>query len=136
MTVEVKSLYTPGGKEDRIVAYVEVTIDNVVYEWKAYVPVDRAPQEYVEEIEAKLVAEIQAKDAEWIAIKDSTEVTKEEIVKPDETDYYAARVAEYPSIESQLDALWKGVGSPEYQAMLDIINAIKAKYPKPTVTGK
>ena len=43
--------------------------------------------------------------------------------------YKEQRRNEYPTIEDQLDALWKG--GAEAQAMKDKIMAVKAKYPKP-----
>lgn len=50
--------------------------------------------------------------------------------------YATRRRREYPSIEDQLDALWKsfpagGLG-PEGEAMRQIVQAVKAKYPKTT----
>lgn len=43
--------------------------------------------------------------------------------------YQDSRKAEYPPIGDQLDALWKG--GDEAAKMLEKIQAIKAKYPKP-----
>lgn len=52
--------------------------------------------------------------------------------------YRIRRQAEYPSVGEQLDALWKVIaGMPpgqipaEAQAVLDKVNAVKAKHPKP-----
>jgi hypothetical protein len=44
--------------------------------------------------------------------------------------YIAKRVAEYPTIGDQLDALWKG-GDAQTE-MLAKVMAVKAKYPKVT----
>jgi hypothetical protein len=44
------------------------------------------------------------------------------------SDYGRRRAAEYPSIEDQLDALWKG--GEEMKAMRDRIFSIKEKFPK------
>jgi len=44
--------------------------------------------------------------------------------------YIAKRVAEYPSIGDQLDALWKGGDAAT--EMLAKVQAVKAKYPKVT----
>ena len=44
--------------------------------------------------------------------------------------YVAKRVAEYPTIGDQLDALWKG-GDAQTE-MLAKVMAVKAKYPKVT----
>lgn len=51
--------------------------------------------------------------------------------------YRARRRAEYPAAGEQLDAIWKALaGMPgqlpaEAQAVLDQVNAVKAKHPKP-----
>lgn len=46
------------------------------------------------------------------------------------TDDYAKRRKEsYPSIEDQLDAIWKG--GAEMEAMRKNIAAVKARFPKP-----
>jgi hypothetical protein len=45
------------------------------------------------------------------------------------TEYQRDRVAEYPPIGDQLDALWKG--GEAATAMLAQVQAVKAKYPKP-----
>lgn len=42
--------------------------------------------------------------------------------------YIAKRVAEYPSIGDQLDAIWKGGDAAA--AMLSQVQAVKDKYPK------
>ena len=44
-------------------------------------------------------------------------------------DYAKRRRGEYPPVEEQLDALWKG--GAEAEAMRARIEAVKAKYPKP-----
>ena len=43
--------------------------------------------------------------------------------------YIAKRIAEYPSIGDQLDALWKGGDAAA--EMLAKVQAVKTKYPKP-----
>jgi hypothetical protein len=44
--------------------------------------------------------------------------------------YKQQRVSEYPTIGDQLDALWKG--GDDAAAMLALVQAVKAKYPKGT----
>lgn len=44
-------------------------------------------------------------------------------------DYCEKRALEYPTIQDQLDALWKGGEAAE--AMLKQVLAVKEKYPKP-----
>jgi hypothetical protein len=46
----------------------------------------------------------------------------------DPNAYKAKRVAEYPSIGDQLDALWKGGDAAA--EMLATVQSVKAKYPK------
>ena len=46
--------------------------------------------------------------------------------------YIALRRAAYPPIGDQLDAIWKGGQAQE--EMKALIDAVKAKYPKPEVT--
>jgi len=48
----------------------------------------------------------------------------------DSNAYKAKRLAEYPSIGDQLDALWKGGDAAA--EMLAKVQAVKAKYPKVT----
>ena len=47
----------------------------------------------------------------------------------DAAQYARDRLAEYPSIGDQLDALWKG--GDDAAAMLEQVMAVKARYPKP-----
>jgi hypothetical protein len=47
----------------------------------------------------------------------------------DATVYITKRIAEYPPIGDQLDALWKGGDAAA--AMLATVQAVKTKYPKP-----
>lgn len=47
----------------------------------------------------------------------------------DATAYIAKRIAEYPPIGDQLDALWKGGDTAA--EMLATVQAVKTKYPKP-----
>lgn len=46
-------------------------------------------------------------------------------------EYQKLRAREYPSVQDQLDAIWKG-GQAE-QDMKSRVDAVKAKYPKPGV---
>lgn len=78
-------------------------IDGVQYEL--------SEQEMVEYSQNALLA--QARIAEWEA-----------------QAYARKRQQEYPSIGDQLDALWKGGSAAD--AMLEKIQAVKTKYPKPS----
>lgn len=51
-------------------------------------------------------------------------------------DYAKLRREAYPDVGDQLDAMWKMLANvnpktPEAQAMLDQVAAVKTKYPKP-----
>lgn len=46
-----------------------------------------------------------------------------------EVEYYGKRKIEYPPIEEQLDAIWKG--GDDYDDMKLKIISVKDKYPKP-----
>lgn len=138
-------LQTLSPPEDRAMAHVEVIVNGETYNWQVYVPADKLSNmdQYFAEIEPSVVDDILKKEAEWQALDPKTkelhdplgetivvDIEKSEIVKPTIPDYYAMRRAEYPSIGDQLDALWKGVNSVEFQAVLDQIQQIKDKYPK------
>ena len=142
MSISLEGLATPGGDENRALAYIKVAHNGLTYDWQTFVPPNTDLTTFMAQSEAAIKAQIDAKEAAWAALTPKTrEVTdpitgetktvpieKSEIVRPDIPDYYAKRRAEYPTIGDQLDALWKG---GEAQAnMFDAIVAIKNKYPK------
>ena len=54
--------------------------------------------------------------------------------------YDSRRADEYPPIQDQLDAIWKALAKlqtlpPDTQSMLNEIQAVKDKYPKPCESG-
>jgi hypothetical protein len=65
-------------------------------------------------------------DAEGNAVAYDEAAVQAEI---DATAYIEKRIAEYPPIGDQLDALWKGGDAAA--AMLATVQAVKTKYPKP-----
>lgn len=144
MTIGLKGLYTPPPPEERDIAYLEVVHNGQTYDWMAFIPRGQDIDQSLTNIEQKVYDEIDRKEAEWEALTPKTKIVgnpilgksqevpiqKEEIVKPDNPDYYALRRAEYPSLGDQLDAFWKGPESPEYVTMLSKIAEVKAKYPK------
>lgn len=144
--VSLAGLLTVQEPEDRALAILDVDHNNQKYQWKKYV--DKGVTDltvWLQDISSVVLAEIDAKEAVWDALDPKTKtvidpetseelqvpIPKEDIVKPDIPDYYALRRAEYPSIGDQLDAYWKGVDSPEYTNMLQKIQSVKQKYPKP-----
>lgn len=145
-------LYTPGGSEDRNIAYLNIDYSGNLYDWAIYVPLDTGMElsEYFEYSKTLIQSDIDAKEAQWAALDPKTEavvdpiggesilreIDKSEIVRPDIPDYYAKRRAEYPPLSEQLGAIGKGVDSEEYKAILKKINEVKTKYPKPLDTVK
>lgn len=144
MTVHMTGLFTPPAPESRDIAYLEVTHNGNVYNWSIFIPQGINVGEYIVSIEQRIYNEIDYKEAEWAALDPKTrtitdingdeivvDITKEEIVKPDDPDYYALRRTEYPALGDQLDAFWKGPDSIEYTNMQNKIQEVKLKYPKP-----
>ena len=71
-------------------------------------------------------------DYEYLLPAGSVQITDEEAdalrPQPAELTYADKRVAEYPPIGDQLDALWKGGDAAA--EMLAKVQAVKIKYPK------
>ena len=144
MSVSLEGLMTMSGDETRALAMVKVGHNGQTYDWQIFVPPNTDLSTFINGSEARLKAEIDAKEAEWAALTPKTrettdpmtgetttvDIEKSEIVRPDIPDYYAKRRAEYPSLGDQLDAFWKG--GVEEANMFDRIQAVKAKYPKPS----
>lgn len=125
--------------EDRAIAILKVEHNSQTYDWMTFVPPDTDLATYIAASEARIKAEIDAKEALWAASPKMREVEgingtetvaidKSEIVRADNPDYYAKRRAEYPTLADQLDAMWKGADA--MTAMAAKIAAVKAKYPK------
>ena len=126
--------------EDRAIAILKVEHNSQTYNWMTFVPPDTDLATYIAASEARIKAEIDAKEALWAASPKMREVDgingtetvvidKSEIVRADNPDYYASRRAEYPALGDQLDAMWKGADA--MTAMAAKVAAVKAKYPKP-----
>ena len=125
--------------EDRAIAILKVEHNSQTYDWMTFVPPDTDLAIYIAASEARIKAEIDAKEDLWAASPKMREVEgingtetvaidKSEIVCADNPDYYAKRRAEYPALGDQLDAVWKG--DDAMAAMAAKIAAVKAKYPK------
>lgn len=144
MSVGLKGLFTPPAPETRDIGYLEVVHNGITYDWQIYIPQGTDIAAFLVEKEASIYADIDAKEAQWLALNPKTkvvndpltgeetivEIGKNEIVKPDTPDYYAKRRAEYPSLGDQLDAMWKGTNSQAYADMMNKIQSVKIKYPK------
>ena len=144
MSVSLEGLMTVGGDETRALAIVKVNHNGQDYDWQIFVPEGADLSTFISNSEARLKAEIDAKEAQWAALTPKTRevsdpmtgetttvnIDKSELVRPDVPDYYAKRRAEYPSIGDQLGAQWKG--GQEAADMLAKIQSVKDKYPKPS----
>lgn len=132
--------------EERALAHLEVQHNNNLYKWQVFVPINTLDlNSFIENAKQSILNDIDAKEQAWVNLSPKTrstvdpisgeavevDIQKDEIVKPDIPDYYALRRKEYPSLGDQLDAIWKGVGSPAFSNMIAKIAEIKAKYPKP-----
>jgi len=142
--VSLGGLMSGVANEERALAILQVTHNGQTYEWQAFVPPNTDDLgQFVAEITPRVLAEIDAKEAQWEALDPKTktvedvlsgettvvDIPKSDIVRPDIPDYYAKRRAEYPPLAEQLDAMWKG-GQAQTD-MLAKIQAVKDKYPKP-----
>lgn len=144
IVVNCTGLQTPGGKEDRDIAYLSVQYNENTYDWLLYVPLGVNLGEYIEQNIPKIQADIDAKETAWNNLDPKTRTTtdpitneeiiidirKSEIVKPDFPDYFAKRRDEYPDFRMYLDGVVKN-DQEQIQAYIDACNAVKAKYPKP-----
>jgi hypothetical protein len=142
--INCRGLYTPGGDEERDIAYLDVEYNGNIYDWLIYIPQGANLGNHIESSKTKIQQDIDAKELEWSnhpkvkyeqdlmnpGVTIEVQVLKEEVVKPNYPDYYALRRNEYPEIGDQLDALWKGVDSAEFANVMNKIQEVKQKYPK------
>ena len=142
-TVSLEGLQSGMIGEDRAVAILKVEHNGQTYEWQRFVPAGADLSEFVAGLGASVGAEIDVKEAEWTALtpktreiedpftgeKQTVDIDKSEVVRPEIPDYYAKRRVEYPAIGDQLDAQWKGGDAAT--AMQARIQAVKANNPKP-----
>jgi hypothetical protein len=143
MSVSLEGIASNLLNEERSLAYLKVEHNEQTYDWQLFIPEGVDLSTYLTSKEADIKADIDAKEAAWLALTPKTreivdpfggepkvvDIHKSEIVRPDNPDYYAKRRAEYPSLADQLDAMWKGGDAAT--AMTAKIASIKAKYPKP-----
>lgn len=142
MITGIKNMDLP---EDRLFLYLKVIYNDNEYDWQIFCDNGVHFTDFLtDDIKQKIYTDIQNKENKWNELEPKytvltdpltqeeiqVPINKEDIVKPDIPDYYAKRRAEYPAIGDQLDAFWKGPGSPEYVNMIEKINTIKNKYPK------
>jgi hypothetical protein len=144
MTIRLTGIYTPPLPETRDLAMIEVDHNNITYNWQMYIPQSENIQAYIDSQELRIKAEIDAKEVEWTNLNPrykittnpltgeevKSEISKDEIVCPEIPDYYAKRRDAYPPLGDQIDAIWKGVDSPDFLAIQKKIQEVKATYPK------
>lgn len=142
-SINIVGVQTLDAPEDRILLYLEVIFNNQKYDWIFFCKTSML-ECLTEENKQKIYADILVKEEKWKTLKNQTityqnfdgtttkvPYQKSEVVKPDNPDYYAIRRNLYPSIQEQLDALWKGPDSLDFQNMLKTIQQIKENNPKP-----
>ena len=138
--ISLEGLQSGVAGEDRAIAILKVEHNGQTYDWMTFVPPNTDLATYIAASEARVKAEIDAKEALWAASPKTREVEgingtetvaidKSEIVRADNHDYYASRRMGYPALADQLDAMWKG--GDALTAMSEKIAAVKQKYPKP-----
>ena len=76
------------------------------------------------------ITQIPLTEVELAVIAQAKAIQDAENIELGKTQYQRDRAAEYPPIGDQLDALWKG--GEASTTMLAQVQAVKAKYPKPT----
>ena len=143
MSIALEGLQSGIANEERAVALLKVEYNDQIYNWSLYIPQDVNLPDYITSKESEIYADIDAKESQWEALTPKTreivdpftgetqtsDIDKSEIVRPNFPDYYAKRRTEYPPLSDQLDAMWKG--GDALSNMLQKINAVKSKYPKP-----
>jgi hypothetical protein len=148
MSISLEGLQSFNGytvpPEERALANIKVVVDGQSYDWQIFIPKDTTNiDEFLHSQLSTIQQDIRNKELQWQNLNPKTrtisdpimgnrviDINKSEIVRPDIPDYSTKRRIEYPSIYDQLDALWKGPSSQEYQFMKDHINQIKSKYPR------
>lgn len=139
-TITLTGLYTPPLPETRNIANIDVVHNDLTYQWQIYIPQEADIATYLSDCTARVAAEIEAKEAQWLTVEKTIDtvfgestINKQDIVRPDIPDYYAKRRDAYPPIGEQIGAIFKGADSTDFQTMQLAIQAVKDKYPKPSL---
>lgn len=145
-TISLEGINSPGGNEERTIAYLNVEYNSNTYNWTIFIPnYVTNLSEFLNDANTiiKIENQIQYKEDEWEALDPKTriiedpftgetitiDIQKEEIVRPDIPDNYAKRRLEYPPMVEQIAAMWKGPSSKDYEDIQNKIKQIKYKYP-------
>lgn len=123
--------------------FLKVTHNDEIFDWniRMHPSFEGSFQDYVDQNIDNIHADINLKLEQWnnlnpkvqeienyLGQKVFVEIKKTDIVKPTYPDYYIIRQKEYPSINEQLDAFWKG--GVHQTDMYNKILQIKTKYSK------
>jgi hypothetical protein len=149
-TITLEGLRSVGGDEDRALMDIKVIYNTLTYNWQIYVPRGTTDfNAFIEASKPNIELDIDNKEAAWAALTPKTreiesppgsgnfitvDILKEEIVKPDIPDYIAIRRNLYPPVGDQLDAIWKGQVSADFNKMQDEIDVVKETYDPTTLT--
>lgn len=143
--VTITGIKTMDAPETRALLFLNVNYNGNMYGWQIFCDPNKSLDEFLnEDTKQKIYADIEKKELEWQNLNPKTrtiedpftnetitiDIQKDEIVRPDIPDYYAKRRNEYPSLGDQLDAIWKGSDSNEFNLMIQKIQEVKQKYPK------
>jgi len=145
ISISLEGLINPPPPETRAVGLIKVNYNEQEYDWKIFIPADSLGDinSFLLASEATIISQIDEKEAEWAALNPKTRtledpftgtitvpIERHEIVRPDDLDYYAKRRQEYLPVGEQLDAILKGVESPEFVNVIEKHQEIKHKYYK------
>lgn len=141
-TVGIAGIQSQRSPETRNLVILDVDYDGTHYDWLMFAPTNVDLKSYVQSQSERIKKEIDLKEQEWAELDPKTrtisndigdtitiDISKDEIVKPDTQDYFAKRRSEYPPVEEQLDAIWKGVQSEDFSLMQQKIIDVKQKNP-------
>lgn len=146
MAVKIEFVGISSGDDidERTCVLFKIEKDNETFEWNVRISPEYVGsiQDFIDKNKDKILLDFENKINVWNNLNPKTReidsaitgkkivvpITKEEIVKPVYPDYYLKRKLEYPKIEDQLDAFWKG--NDFIQEMSNKILNIKQKYPK------
>ena len=136
----------PNSVEDRDIVFFEVDYDSNKYIWMLYRKVDQDLGQFVLDAAPIIKAEIDYKEEVWKNLEPKTkqifdpmsaqstitvDILKEEVVRPEDPDYYALRRAAYPKLSDQIGALTNPNSTPNLTDIQSQVANVKLKYPKP-----
>lgn len=76
-TITLEGLATPGPPEERAVALLKVEHNGNIYNWQVFVPPGKSLQDFLVEVQPKVEADIDAKEAAWAALTPKTRTVED-----------------------------------------------------------